>query len=173
MSAPNFYSRNTSAIYAVDDEQAEYIDDIKANVLEQLRADGLDVDDIDALSTDDNSTYGGWCFGLVTGNYGKNNTNYPAIELVTRGGYYSGLNLDYVITYMVDNEEYAEEYLEGAYVYDGRTGDYKDISKTEVKRLQANARKLCKKIDKAMAANTNSLRKVAQFSNGEAVYERS
>lgn len=103
---------------------------------------------------------------LNNGNY-----EYVTVELQTRNGYYEGANLDYVVGYLVDGDEYDDESLEDAYVFNKRKQDYVEISKTRVKRLRAQARAIVKKIDKVYSNNTTVLRKVGQFNNGEAMYE--
>lgn len=169
MATNNFASVNNTGIYTLESD--EFIEDVYDNILEELRALGVDAREQDCMSSDNDRSYGGWLFGMA---YGVDNGNYEyaTIELLTRHGYYSGANLDYIIGYLVNGEEHDDASLDGAYVWDERSQDYKEISKTRVKRLQSQGRALAKKVAKVYANNTSVMRKVGQFSNGEAVYEK-
>lgn len=177
MATNNFKSVNPTAIYAlqVDDdgdmarEQVEYV---QGEIIETLKRDyKIDVREQDCASSDNDRNYGGWLYGMA---YGPDNGSYEyvTVELLTRNGYYDGVNFDYIVGYLVNGDEYDDEDLEGASVYNERKGDYVDISKTRVKKLRADAKRITKAIDKTLAGYTASMKKVGQFSNGEAVYER-
>jgi hypothetical protein len=176
MSTRNFYSANPTGIYALesddDSDALEYaIEDAKSNIIEMLKEKGVDVREQDCASSDNDRNYGGWLFAMA---YGQDNGNYEyvTVELLTRSGYYSGVNFDYIIGYLVEGEEYDDESLEDAHVFDNRKQDYVAISKTRVKHLRQQANALRDKIAFAYASNTDKLRVVGQFSNGEAVYEK-
>ena len=170
MATNNFTSLNPTGIYAIDvlndDSAQDDIAYIQEQVLEELQGMGIDAREQDCLGTRD-----GWLFGMA---YGVDNGNYEyvTVELQIRNGYYEGANLDYVVGYLVNGDEHDDETLDSAYVWDGRKQDYTEISKTRVKRLQSQARAIVKKIDKVYSNHTTVLRKVGQFSNGEAVYEK-
>ena len=169
MATNNFASVNNTGIYTIESD--EFIEDVHSNILEELRSLGVDAREQDCMSSDNDRTYGGRLFGMA---YGVDNGNdeHVTIELLTRHGYYDGANLDYIIGYLVNGEEHDDASLDSAYVWDERSQDYKEISKTRVKRLQSQARAIVKKIDKVYSNHTTVLRKVGQFSNGGAVYEK-
>lgn len=170
MATNNFKSVNPSGIYTLESD--DFIEDIHDNILEELKAIGVDAREQDCMSSDNqNGGYGGWLFGMA---YGVDNGSYEyvTIELLTRHGYYDGVNLDYIVGYLVNGEEHDDESLAYAHVWDERLKDYKEISLTRVKRLRAQGRALAKKVAKVYANNTTVFNKVGQFSSGEAVYER-
>ena len=177
MSTRNFMSVNPTGIYTLKSEDDDSdalemaVEDAKSNIIESLKEQGVDVREQDCASSDNDRNYGGWLFAMA---YGPDNGNYEyvTIELLTRSGYYSGVNFDYIVGYLVEGDEYDDESLEDAYTFDGRKQDYVPISKSRVKRLRQNAEALKSKITLAYASNTDKLRVVGQFSNGEAVYER-
>ncbi len=169
MSTRNFMSVNPTGIYVL--REKDFLLKVQENIINELKALGIDTREQDCISSDSVRGYGGWLFGMA---YGVENGNYEyvTVELLTRNGYYDGLNLDYIVGYLVNGEEYEDEYLSDAYVYSERAQDYIEISKTRVERLRAQARALTKKIAKVYANNTTELRLVGTFSNGEAVYEK-
>lgn len=175
MGARNFYSVNPTGVYALesddDDTLQIKLEEAKENIIDTLKEHGVDVREQDCMSSDNDRNYGGWLFAMA---YGPDNGNYEyvTVELLTRSGYYSGVNFDYIVGYLVEGEEYDDEGLEDAYTYDNRKQDYTPISKTRVKQLRRQAEALKAKITLAYASNTDKLRVVGQFSNGEAVYEK-
>lgn len=76
------------------------------------------------------------------------------LEVVIRSGYYSGANIDYTI--------------------DGDFGIENEQNKKQVVRYEAMNRKFDRqvvKVEKILRKNGTEMLKVAQFSNGEAVYK--
>lgn len=72
--------------------------------------------------------------------------NLKVLEVVIRSGYYDGANIDYTI-----HDNY---------------GEFKS-NKTLDKKFEAK----CKAVEKILRKNGKELTKVAQFSNGEAIYQ--
>lgn len=177
MGARNFMSVNPTGIYAIESQDDDsdalemQLEDAKSNIIESLKEHGVDVREQDCASSDNDRSYGGWLFAMA---YGPDNGNYEycTIELLTRNGYYSGVNFDYIVGYLVEGDEYDDETLDDAYTYDSRKQDYTPISKTRVKRLRQNAEALKAKITLAYASNTQKLRVTGAFSDGTALYER-
>lgn len=76
------------------------------------------------------------------------------LEVVVRGGYYGGANIDYII--------------------DGDFGVENEQNKKQIAHYEALNRKfdrMVEKTEKILRKNGTELLKVAQFSNGEAAYE--
>ena len=172
MSAPNFYS-NAGTVFAVDDDQAEFIEDMEAGIVEQLRAKGLDVDEV-RDEYDDNRSYGGRYFARINGKH-QDDAFEVVGALLTRGGYYSGANFDYEVK-----------------LYDANSGEYIDMEEATPEDLAAILedyhgekrahkqlwRRACSEAEQIKAAiiaaykqNSQPLTRVATFSNGEAVYQ--
>lgn len=72
---------------------------------------------------------------------------YREIDVVVRSGYYSGLNLDYIIGDLVDYED-------------------------ERKTLETKVGRVCRKLVKEFKKYGTELKVAGRFSNGEAVYEK-
>ena len=76
--------------------------------------------------------------------------DYKTIKVIVRSGYYSGGNVDYV----VEENEYDEELPKGT------------------KTLDARVEFAVRRVEKILRNYGQELIKVAQFSKGEAVYEK-
>lgn len=161
MSTNNFYFKNF--LYTVDD--TDDIDDIeyeftKDNVLDDLEADeyltsrckgvqsGIDSDELRSYPSSHLQEY------LV--DESKKYNNFFTIEVVVRSGYYSGYNFDVNIV----------EYDIWGNLLNVNSKDFEMTTKQE-KQLN----RILDRISRVLKNHTTELRKVAQFSNGEAVYE--
>lgn len=119
----------------------DFIDNVRTNIELKIK-DGYGLDEYDNNSL---HSYGGrFIFGIdVYGALGC----YKTIKVVVRNGYYSGLNLDYIISDLVDYED-------------------------ERKTLEHKVEVMSRKIAKVLRCYGTELRHVATFSNGEALYEK-
>lgn len=128
----------------------EYCNEMRAELADLKVAKNIDWNELNKSDNDRNYT------GKIIGEFivrDKNEDGYKNVYIVIRNGYYSGMNIDYVIE---DNYYYESE-----------------ISKSEENRLDKQVEVLCKKIEKLLRkiGGTEYL-KVAQFSNGEAMYKK-
>lgn len=130
--------------YAYDEyitEMRNHLDDIKV-------AKNIGQASLDEYDSDRN--YGGkiiYEFDILD----KNEFSYKKIYVVIRNGYYKGANIDYAID---DNFSMS------------------NASNAEMKKLDKQVEVLCKKIEKVLRKyGGTELLKVAQFSNGEAMYQ--
>lgn len=98
----------------------------------------------DRDSCDDDRSYGGTIIAEWS-IYDKDD-NRKNIEVVVRSGYYAGVNIDYTIT-------------EGDYDY------------METKTMKKEIDSTVKKLEKVLRGCGTEMLKVAQFSNGEAMYQ--
>lgn len=146
MSTNNFAFENI--LVALDDEQAEDFDFfIKENIqvdLEEKFPEGYRSDNYlhDGLS----QSYGGKEMFVIEFR-DRTGELYKTLQVIYRGGYYGGMNLDYLIT------------DEGNECVGTKGLDNKIESAT-------------KKIEKILRSHGQELIKVAQFSNGEAMYQK-
>ena len=161
MSAPNFYNKNASKIFAVseefDEETQECISenwrDAKDNIASELTSKGYR----EVSISDNDRDYPGEYFlekELVFWNLWR-----ITIYAVVRGAYYNGTNFDWQVDVIKDRDEDYEE------------ADLCDIKvpKTVQEKINVETRRL----EKAFELYTDKLNCVGVFSNGEAVYERS
>lgn len=147
MSTPNFYNKNASKIFASECQEEFDYDDLIGNVRSELK-------------------------GARELNEGDGDRNYPAtkfaelevktgkwiasIYLTARGGYYSGLNLDWEVE-----------------VEDVNEGSSFELGEDKIpSTLQNLIDNKIKKIENVYRIYTMPLICRAVFSNGEAVYEK-
>lgn len=91
--------------------------------------------------------------GLVLGNvdfYKKNGEHYATIYATYKCGYYAGACLDYIVEY--EDDSWGDE--------------------VRLKTLDKKIENKCRAIEKVLRTFGTEVRKVGQFSNGEAVYEK-
>lgn len=153
MSAPNFYNKNASKIFAVseEDEYSENWRDAKDNIASELTSSGYK----EVSISDNDRNYPGEYFlekELVFWDLWR-----ITIYAVIRGAYYNGTNFDWQVDVIKDRDEDYEE------------ADLCDIKVP--KTVQAAIDRETKRIEKAFELYTNKLNCVGVFSNGEAVYE--
>lgn len=176
MSTPNFYSK-AGTVYALDfsDDDGEYdadvvIEDVTTAVIEDLKAAGLSVTTAD--DSDGERSYPGRIFAEVESKKSRDDV-YCTAGLVIRSGYYADANLDYEI--QVYDAGYSGEYCELGELDAEFVSEALEISIKKaapiVKQLQRDAAELESKIIAAYTEYTQPLRRVAIFSNGEAIYE--
>ena len=172
MSAPNFIKENTKDYYLVELTDDYYLmeEDIKYK-MEQIKED-LEQENINPIEEEGDE-----------GSSEYNLTSYLTIEepldteesinliakIGLRSGYYTGANLDYLLYYRTDTEDYEnrEEAIEEA-EYERE----KEFTDKEKQQIEQKAEEILKKIEKALRKNADKiLIRTALFSNGEAIYE--
>jgi len=155
MSAPNFYNKNASKIFAVseEDEWTENWRAAKDNIASELTSKGYR----EVSISDNDRNYPGEYFlekELVFWDIWR-----ITIYAVVRGAYYDGTNFDWQVDVIKDRDGDYEE------------GDLCDIPVP--KTVQAAIDRETKRIEKAFELyTTDKLNCVGIFSNGEAVYAK-
>jgi len=149
MSTPNFYKKNASKYFANEIENDFDFDDLTDNVRSEIK----NAEPVDRWEKDGLRSYEGKIFAEINKTIGK---WIITIELIARGGYYGGANLDWNVEIVDNNSGYDfgwnDEKISG-------TADY-------------YINKQIEKIEKVYSEYTTPLICVGVFSNGEAVYEK-
>lgn len=145
MSCPNFHHENI--LIAIEDEAAEdFMDCFKGDMQDELQ-EAIPLGCItDVYEKDGLRSYPGKVVFEVDVRY--RDYLYKTVQVIVRSGYYGGLNIDYKVVEGGDHIEKEPKYLD--------------------KKVDA----LCNKIKKIIESYGTPLRRVAVFSNGEAVYEK-
>lgn len=149
MATSNFYQDGNHGLNVIvipdDDEDSTIVEDTLANIVSELTDKGYSVDDASHMTQAPRSFETGQGF-LV---YNKNGKTVAFLELCA--GYYSGANVNiYTGQDLIDISD-------DGYDYD------KEVTK--------NKRDI-ERVVKAIQAYTEGFRRVATFSNGESIYER-
>ena len=144
MSTNNFAFENI--LIAIDDSEADLFEELTLpSIQEDLQnvfKDGYEISEY----INDRSYGGRYVFAVPV--YTKGSELYKKIKVYYRGGYYSGANIDYIV---------------------GECELYDEVETLET--LDAKVERYCKSIEKILRTYGTELLKVAQFSNGEAVYK--
>lgn len=147
MATNNFYFENI--LVAIEQDEAEdFVNIFKSDMQAELKdniKDGIIVNEYEKNGL---RSYGGRVVFEVPVYY--KDYQYKKVQVVVRSGYYAGLNIDYKIEYGYD--EYKVEKVP--------------------KYIDKQIKVLCNKIAKIVKIYGITLKKVGQFSNGEAVYEK-
>jgi len=156
MGAPNFYNANAKYIYAVETEEDMdyefFIEDVRTLMEEEFK-NAFDRKD----EWDNNRNYGGKIIGMIHKTLGDEQI---MINLIVRGGYYAGVNLDWDAEFIVMENEYEENY------------DLECIDLDKFPNVRDEFHKAINKVEEIYNKLSTPLNKVGQFSNGEAVYEK-
>lgn len=152
MSAPNFHNKNANKIFAHDCEDEFSYDDLISNIQAELK-EGEDTNEHDKNSL---RSYGGTIIKQIFENFGKWDVT---IDIIIRGGYYSGCNLDWNVK-VEDVPEY-NFYEWGEEEFDMLPQYIKSFVDGKIK-----------KIEKVFTDLTTPLICLGIFSNGEAVYKK-
>lgn len=150
MATNNFYFENMLIAISEEDVQSFFAYD-EDNLQLDLKYEIPNGVIVDEYEKDALRSYGGRVIFRV--HVYVRELEYQAVEVVCRGGYYSGLNLDYKVS-------------EGDCHWS--ILDKKMPTKAADKKVVS----ICKKIEKICGEYGVALRKVGQFCNGEAVYEK-
>ena len=166
MSAPNFHKTEATHYFAVltkdcDEETNEvFTPDIweMANLIDCIKAElgieGHEVMKTSIRDTNELRSYPSTCIGLVS-------LGDVELMLTIRSGYYEGAVLDYHQVSDILNEEL-------------RNDSAKETRRIEAyrKKYTADYQTLTAIVDEIYTTNSTPLIKTAQFSNGEAIYQK-
>lgn len=151
MSTSNFYHQNM--LVAIDDDEAQDFIDCFKNDLQHELQDAIPSGEIvDEYEKDALRSYDGWVIFRVSVSSGAG-YEYAVVEVIYRGGYYGGLNIDYKVSEGYDLWRIEDE-------------------KIGTKGLGKKVVSICKKIEKICGGYGTKLRRVATFSNGETIYQK-
>jgi hypothetical protein len=177
MSTPNFHSLS-GHYFAIEAEDEFELDDTKLNITAELEAQPRIYTENLSEPEDDLRSYPGEAFaGIRLKN--EREDIHAECKLIARSGYYSGVNFDYqsMIFNGYDGEYYTladlepSDIVELAEGYHGRRITLKQAEAT-LRRLGRDIATLDKLAGQAIKEFTIPLIKIAQFSNGEAIYRR-
>jgi hypothetical protein len=103
----------------------------------------------------------------ITGTWSGDSEAELQVYLVTKSGYYDGFSFDYIIDY--DGEEFTQKEWDNAVanpVY------FLACNKTEAKKADAYVKRSIKQLFKVLPSISEQIIKVAQFSDGTAMYQK-
>ena len=177
MGTANFYNKNASKIYAVEIEDEIDYDDLFLNTQSALETlakkkgyyfiPDSECDGGGNWQTDRNFP------PSPIGKIESKTKDYMGIEcrvdlcVVSRGGYYSGANLDWEIEYICDDSYEEIDDIDFDDYFEGRAKQYK---KWITKFLEEQADQLIEDVEGVLEEVTNPLVVTAQFSSGETWY---
>jgi len=165
MGTNNFYNRNASKIFACDLEGDDSYSFLKEGLLESLDKYFINQFCQNDSFDDNNRNYPGIYIGNIDYEY---RNCLLRIKPVIRSGYYEGCNLDYEIEYRSE-QDFCEDLEDLKNDLEHSKRPFKAVEKSFKKQLKL----IVKNLEKVFAENSTALNKVGQFSNGEAIYERS
>jgi len=147
MSAPNFYNKNASKIFASECQEEFDYEDLIMNIQSELKG----ADEIE--ESDNERSYPATKFAKFEIEQGK---WLATLYLTIRSGYFSGVNLDWEVEIEDINE-----------------GSSFEMGEDKIPAsLQARIESKTRQIEKVYANYTTPLICLAVFSNGEAIYEK-
>lgn len=173
MGTSNFHNVNSGRIYSVELQEDWEYDDLKLNLKTELKEHTTD-DPYELRSfpsqvigcLDKQKTFGDLDIDL-------------SIYCVIRSGYYEGLNLDWFMKLDIGNTSYIDEIPEKhhliddlRYFNDWNKGLSTIQSENVLKWIKTTKEELITKMEKIYEENSTPLKVVAQFSNGETIYEK-
>lgn len=156
MGAPNFNNQNASKIYAVEiSEDMDYeflIEDMQIVLEKEFTNDFIEKDEWDS-----NRNYPGKVIAEINKSVGDEQI---IVSIVVRNAYYSGVNLDWDARFFVIENSYQEEY------------DLDSIDLNKFPKVEKEFNNIIDRVEKIYSKLSTPLKKVAQFSNGEAIYQK-
>ena len=169
---------NTDNIFAVDDNCEFIYDDTKQNLISEFefldRANNH-LNFFEKSEFDNNRNFGGFIYGsLYFDLYFLNLDIRINYELILRGGYYSGFNLDYEfnIEYNGSNYEDIDGLISDFMKYDDLNNGLKTIHKDNFKRLlESNTNRLKSNIETVYKMYSDEYICEGHFSDGTALYK--
>ena len=184
MGTANFLNVNASKVYAcdVDDEvmaditMGQIIHDINEE-LKKSWVKGWDIAEVEKWTNE--RSYPSKIFGEVYKYFEFYGVEVTAqINLIIRSGYYQGCNFDYEFEFEVDGttydsiDEVERDFEEYASDYAGKAEHLLRYHLSSfIRKLEDEIGEVINIVEKVYAEHTIGLCKVAQFSNGEAIYE--
>jgi len=175
MATPNFSNKNASLVYAIEIQNDEDFDIIEEDLKNELQKIGFEVDIKEEWDNDRN--YGGKILGKkqIWVDYKKDYSYSYILKAIMRSGYYSGVNLDWELTFMEVNGCVRDE-LDWKDIKDDCEWLEIKITDTIAKKMEEKIRnkveKDIKKLEKLYVNISTPLNHIGTFSNGEAVYRK-
>lgn len=198
MGTNNFYNRNASKVYAVLMDKEQNVLDDEGNETEETEE--VPVEDYDIKFFDEylqekigQSKFESWIPKSTTWEEDSNRNfegrvmgelsidkNYGDVEIkveiqaICRNGYYEGANLDWNLNFYVDGnsselDEIKEDFIYNSYLNAG----LKSIISAHAEKWASQAEdELVSEMERIFTEVSMPLIKVAQFSNGEAIYKK-
>jgi hypothetical protein len=169
MATNNFYKKNASYFYVIDNEEGNF------DIWEFIEDDILN--DLAKLGYEDIRNENKWDerdSKIIAEKRFYEDDIEVKLYVIIRAGYYSGANLDWDFE-IIDNE--GNEIKCGDY-YENDFYDYiedrkeKNEMKKQQKRIVKKLHKEIDKLEKMFAKITTPYIKIGQFSNGEAIYQK-
>jgi len=198
MGTNNFYNRNASKVFAVLMNKEQFVLDEngeETEETEEVPVEDYDIEFFDEYlqeklseskfetwiptkttwEEDSNRNFEGRILGelSIVKNYGDVEIKVE-IQAICRAGYYEGANLDWELKYYIDGNNVDMEYIEEEFIYQsGMNAGLKAIqSKKAYKWLETQGELITEEMERIFTEVSMPLIKVAQFSNGEAIYEK-
>jgi hypothetical protein len=145
MSTSNFSSKNILVAVETDDWEDWDFNFFKDNLTDEL----LKIKDSYEVTKWDSDYHAVWAYDIARYSKEYGTRIYKTIHVTINNGYYSGINLDYII-----------EEGDDCYNFKGTHGLDKEVEK------------ITEKVVKILKQHGTELKVVARFSSGETVYEK-
>jgi len=197
MGTSNFHSRNASRIFAVtfpdyeDEDTGEMVsdefgyDDLKLNLTSEFKSlnnQKKDINFFEERGTDTHElrSYPSYVIGTLRYYSKFKSVDVLAeITMVIRSGYYDGVCLDWSVSFDIEGNTYEDCDIEPQEVEEN-IEYYTDL---KGKNISIRAKQICDwcnktktqmvaDVEKIYSEYSDSLKVVAQFSNGETIYEK-
>lgn len=173
MGTSNFHNVNSGRIYSVELQEDWEYDDLKENLKYQLK-EHITNDPYELRS------YSSQVIGCLDKQKSFGNLDIDlSIYCVIRSGYYEGVNLDWFMKLGMGYGDYIDEIPEKhhliddlRYFNDWNKGLSTIQSENVLKWIKTTKLELITKMEKIYEENSTPLKVVAQFSNGETIYEK-
>lgn len=172
MSTNNFHNKNASRIFAFEVADEWDWNDMKLNIRSELKAKGWVNDD-----STPNSELRSYPASVISRKTEEHFTGLAlTVKAIVRSGYYMGGNLDWELEWSMqgsDWDEPNEKDIEDGIAY---WRGHRRLAKAHASKAMTWSEdikdKLITELETIYEQFTTPLRKVAQFSNGEAIYEK-
>ena len=182
MATSNFYNKNATNIFAIDEFNFEWeYDDLIDNLLhelgstENMRKKTLDILWYEDVKWDNDRNYSGKELGYLEMSkwYGYTDNEIEVkvrVKPIVRSGYYGGVNLDYDICIYVNSEGYdIDELIDFGYYFELNRKNFK---KWVSNWIDNSLEKLRNETERIFKLNSVPLKIRGRFSNGETIYEK-
>lgn len=192
MSAPNFKLKNSSKYFVIDniEDETDYdmlVEDLQEHFKNVINND-IDVEIYNNIDNNNDRNYPGLQFAEINKELDIDELNGFLVNicfnLVLRSGYYSGVNLDFDYNIVLENEEcdnidYFSDVIDNFF-----SNNFDEFDEDEDEYILNNRRleienniieeykNLVSLIENEYSKLSEEYIKTAQFSNGEAIYEK-
>ncbi len=172
------FSYNTDVIYSVNNDEDDFIyDDTKQNLISEF-SNNKNFEFVELNKYDNNRNFGGVIIGEFYISFNYLNIDFTlCYEIILRGGYYSGFNLDYNFKIDFGCELYDDindiiSDLENYYIEDFITKGLFSIHKTRlINKLEKKQSELKKQIEDIFSIYSDTYIIEGRFSDGTCVYK--